>query len=97
MPNPNPSPVTQWRKRRQRQGFVRVEVEVRKDDVALVRKVAAALVDPQRKAETRAILREKIVAPRSGKLKALLAAAPLEGINLERQRDLGRDATPWLS
>ncbi|WBQ11336.1 hypothetical protein L2D01_06010 [Hyphomonadaceae bacterium ML37] len=39
----DPSPVTQWRKRRQRQGFVRVEVQVRKEDAALVREVATAL------------------------------------------------------
>lgn len=86
------SPVTQWRKRRQRQGFVRVELQVRKEDAALVRDVASALVDPERAAKTRTILREKIAAPRSGGLKALLASAPLEGIDLERQRDFGRDA-----
>lgn len=87
----DPSPVTRWRKRRQRQGFVRVEVEVRKEDAALVRGVAAALVDPARETETRAVLREKGLVSRSGGLKALLAAAPLEGIDLERPRDLGRD------
>ena len=91
MDNTDPSPVTRWRKRRQRQGFVRVEVQVRKDDAALVRDVATALADPQREAETRAILREKIAAPRAGGFKALLASAPLEGIDLERQRDFGRD------
>ena len=91
MNNTDPSPVTQWRKRRQRQGFVRVEVQVRKDDAALVRDVATALGDPEREAETRAILREKIAAPRVGGLKALLASAPLEGIDLERPRDFGRD------
>ncbi len=86
------SPVTRWRKRRQRQGFVRVEVQVRKEDVALVRGVATALLDPQRETEARAILREKISTPRTGGLKTLLASAPLEGIDLERQRDFGRDA-----
>ncbi|WP_226583543.1 hypothetical protein [Acuticoccus sediminis] len=85
------SPVTRWRKRRERQGFVRLEIQVRKDDASLVREIAAALSDPERETETRAILREKIVAPRTGGLKALLAAAPLEGIDVERQRDLGRD------
>ena len=92
MTNTEPSPVTQWRKRRQRQGFVRVEIQVRKEDAALVRDVATALVDPERETETRAILREKIATPRSGGLKALLASAPLEGIDLERQRDFERDA-----
>ena len=92
MTSTNSSPVTKWRKRRQRQGFVRVEVQVRKEDASLVRDVARALVDPERETETRAILREKIAAPRSGRLKALLASAPLEGIDLERSRNLGRDA-----
>lgn len=91
MSSTDPSPVTQWRKRRQRQGFVRVEVQVRKKDAALVRDVATALGDPERESETRAILRERIVTPRSGGLKALLASAPLEGIDLDRPRDFGRD------
>ena len=91
MTSTDPSPVTQWRKRRQRQGFVRVEVQVRKEDAALVRDVATALGDPEREAETRSILRERISTPRSGGLKALLASAPLDGIDLERARDLGRD------
>lgn len=91
MNNTDPSPVTQWRRRRQRQGFVRVEVQVRKDDAALVRDVATALGDPEREAETRAILREKIGTQRVGGFKALLASAPLEGIDLERNRDFGRD------
>ena len=91
MPRTDPSPVTQWRKRRQRQGFVRVEVQVRKEDASLLRDVATALGDPERETETRAILRERIATPRSGGLKALLVAAPLDGIDFERPRDLGRD------
>ena len=87
----NLSPVTQWRRRRQRQGFVRVEVQVRREDAALVRDVAAALVDPEHESETRAILREKFSAPHTRGLKAMLAAAPLEGIDLDRPRDFGRD------
>lgn len=93
MASTDPSPVTQWRKRRQRQGFMRVEVQVRKEDANLVRDVAAALSDPKREAEVRGILRDKIAAPRAGGLKALLASAPLEGIELERQRDFGRDVS----
>lgn len=85
----DPSPVT---RRRQRQGFVRVEVKVRKDDALLVRNVATAFIDPERETKARAILREKLVTPRSGGLKALLASAPLKGIDLERSRDVGRDA-----
>jgi len=59
----------------------------------LVRDVATALGDPARESETRAILRERIVTPRSGGLKALLASAPLEGIDLDRPRDFGRDVS----
>ena len=85
------SPVTTWRKRRQRQGFVRVEVQVRKEDAGLLREVATALGDPARAVETRAALRETVVPAHAGGLKALLASAPLEGIELERNPDVGRD------
>ena len=91
MAKAEPSAVTQWRKRRQRQGFVRVEIQVRKEDVALVRDVAKALVDPARESETRAILRDRIAVSALGDFKTLLASAPLEGIALERTRDVGRD------
>ncbi|MFO1125358.1 MAG: hypothetical protein U1E25_08835 [Methylocystis sp.] len=74
-----------------RKGLVRVEVQARKEDVALVRGVAAALADPARQAETRALLREVVAPPSPGSLKALLAAAPLEGVDLGRSRDAGRD------
>lgn len=43
--------------------MARVEVRVRKEDEPLVRDVASALGDPEREAETRAILRER-TAPR---------------------------------
>jgi len=72
-------------------GLVRVEVSVRKEDASLVRSVASALSDPARQNETRRILRQRFAAPRSVSLKALLASAPLEGIELDRSRDTGRD------
>ncbi len=87
----DPSPVTTWRKRRQRQGFVRVEVQVCKEDAGLVRAVASALGDPEREAAARAILREKIAPHPARGIKALLAAAPLEGIDLDRPHDFGRE------
>lgn len=93
MATTEPSPVTAWRQRRQRQGFVRVEVQVRREDAGLVRDVASALSDPAREAETRAILRERVSPVRAGGLKALLAAAPLDGIDLDRPRDFGRETT----
>ena len=85
------SPVTRWRRRRQRLGFVRVEVQVRKEDAGLLRDIAGALGDPAREAETRAVLRETLAPPRTGGLKAMLEQAPLEGIDLARPRDLDRD------
>ena len=80
-----------WRGRLKRHGMVRLEVRVRKDDAALVRGVVRALADPDREAETRTLLRERFGAAKTRDLKALLAAAPLDGIQLDRDRDVGRD------
>jgi hypothetical protein len=85
------SPLASHRARRARQGFVRVEVNVRKEDAGLVRQVAAALADPARQAAARLLLRQRFVEPPNVSLKALLVAAPLDGIDLDRGRDLGRD------
>ena len=75
------------RRRLKRRGIARLEVRVHRDDVALVRSVVRALADPERGNETRALLRDRFGAPPSRGLKALLAAAPLEGINLDRDRN----------
>jgi hypothetical protein len=74
-----------------RRGFVRIEVNVSKDDASLVRQVAAALADPARQDAARTLLRERFAEPPKMSLKALLAAAPLDGIALDRGRDLRRD------
>jgi hypothetical protein len=84
------SSVQAFRSRLKRQGVVRVEVRVRRQDAALVRSVAQALGDPKRDVETRNLLKARFAAPPPTGLKALLAAAPLEGIDLERPNDLGR-------
>ena len=91
MPSTKRKPITAFRRRLKRRGVVRVEVHVRKDDAALVRGIAQALSDPAREAEARSLLRERFGAAKAKGLKALLAAAPLEGIDLTRERDLGRD------
>lgn len=78
------------RRRLKRRGIARLEVRVRKDDVPLVRGVVDALADPERESETRALLRERFAAREAKGLKALLAAAPLEGIDLGRSHDTGR-------
>ena len=85
------SSLAKHRARMGRQGFVRVEVNVRKEDATLVRRVASALSDPLRQSEARRLLRQRFVEPAKPNLKALLASAPLDGIDLERRRDVGRD------
>ncbi len=79
------------RARREREGFVRVEVTVRKEDASLVRNVVSALADPSRQAPARRLLRQHFIEPAKPSLKALLASAPLDGIDLERGPDPGRD------
>jgi len=71
-------------------GLVRVEVKLRRQDVALVRGVVRALSDPGQAAQARAILSERFAAPPSRDFKALLAVMPLDEIDLERPRDMGR-------
>ena len=83
--------LSSYRRRMKNQGIVRLEVRVHKDNVPLVRDVVSALEDPERSAEARALLRERFGVGKAKGLKALLAAAPLEGVDLERERDFGRD------
>ena len=90
MPNRPSSSVAKHRARKAREGLVRVEVSVRKEDASLVREVAAALSDPARQTAARALLYRRF-AETTPSLKALLASAPLEGIDLERSQDSGRE------
>jgi hypothetical protein len=83
--------LSEYRRRLKRRGVVRLEVHVRKEDASLVRSVVTALSDPSRESETRAMLRERFGGSKAAGLKALLVSAPLEGIDLSRQRDFGRD------
>jgi hypothetical protein len=85
------SSVALHRARKERQGFVRVEVNVRKEDASLVRRVVSALSDPSHQVEARKLLRQRFTEPPRMGLKALLASAPLDGIDLDRSRDPGRD------
>jgi hypothetical protein len=91
MPNSQRKPLAAYRRRLKRRGVMRVEVHVPKDDADLVRGVARALSDPARAPDVRALLRERFGAAKALGLKSLLAAAPLEGIDLSRERDFGRD------
>jgi hypothetical protein len=92
MPTRTTKALTVYRRRLKRRGIVRVEINVRKDDAPLVRGVVRALNDPEQRVEVRNLLRDRIGTERSKGLKDLLAAAPLEGIDLARDRDFGRDA-----
>jgi hypothetical protein len=56
-----------------------------KDDAGLVRSVAAALSDPSRQAEARRPLQQRFGEPPKVSLKALLASAPLDGIDPRSQ------------
>lgn len=85
------TPVTAFRKRLRQKGMVRVEIHVREEDASLVRSVAKALGNPQMAAEARSILRARFATPPRPGLKSLLASAPLEGVDLERPRDMGRE------
>ena len=83
--------VSSFRRRLKQQGMTRLEVRVRKDDASLVRDVVRALSSPEQEQEARALLRQRFASGQAKGLKALLAAAPLEGIDLSRERDLGRN------
>lgn len=83
--------VRTYRERLKRNGWVRCEVKVHREDVDVVRAVAAALCDPERGVAARALLRERFGGTRSRSFKELLAACPLAGIDLSRTRELPRD------
>jgi len=90
MANAQKKAVSNYRHRLQKLGMVRLEVHVRKNDAKLLRDVVSALADPTTELEARALLRERFGAGKVTGLKALLASAPLEGIDLTRSRDFGR-------
>jgi hypothetical protein len=80
------APVSGQRASLRRRGIVRVEVQVQQDDADLVRRVAKSLNDPGQRAEARALLRARFAKRSGDELKALLAAAPLDDIDLERRQ-----------
>ena len=73
-----------------RKDFVRLELQVPSDDAALLRRVARALGDSKHAKEIRILMQNHFARRRIKGLKALLAAAPFEGLDLERARDTGR-------
>ena len=84
--------LTKHRARLKQRGLVRVEVQVSATDADLIRRTAHSLRGETRVATRLGaqLLRLVGVASTPG-LKELLAAAPLEGIELARPQDLGRD------
>lgn len=91
MPKSQSKAIANFRKRLKSQGMTRLEVKVRKDDAALVRNVVRALSNSVDEQATRALLREHFGAGSAQGLKKLLATAPLEGIDISRGHDYGRD------
>lgn len=83
------TPLQAFRARIRQRGLVRVEVHVPREDAALIRSAARALVDPPTAPKARSILRATFASP-GANLKELLASAPLEGVDLDRPRDAGR-------
>lgn len=82
--------LAEHRKRLRSRGLQRLEVQVRGEDAPLVRAVAAALADPGQAAEARALLLRQFAPAPIRSLKDLIASAPLDGIDLDRSRDMGR-------
>jgi hypothetical protein len=91
MPSARKTNLTTYRRQLKRRGVVRLEVQVQKDDATLVRGVVKALRDPDRAGAARALLREHFSADDGAGLKALLAAAPLDGIDLTREPSIDRN------
>ena len=84
--------VRSHRQRLKSRGLARLEVVVPEGDREILRSLAKVLrEDPQRAREIRQALRRIGHEGSRPNLKELLAAAPLEGIDLTRPRDLGRD------
>jgi len=79
-----PSAVAEHRRRLRSRGLQRIEVRVRGEDAPLVRAVAAALADPDQAGEARALLRRRFGPAPTRSLKDLVAAPPLEEIDLTR-------------
>ena len=84
--------VQAYRQRLKEGGWVRLEVKTSKEDAPLIRHITQALrSDPVRAAQLRRHLYRLVDHEPHADLKALLAAAPLEGIDLSRRKDLGRE------
>ncbi len=85
--------VESYRHRQRRRGLLRLEVQAPEADAPLLRRLARVLRENSEDAsQLRRVLR-RALAPEApdGTLKELLEAAPLEGVDLSRRRDFGRE------
>jgi hypothetical protein len=83
--------VARHRSRLRRQGMVRLEVQASRGDADLIRRIARALRgDPAAVPTVRARLRQALGKEDVSGLKDLLAAAPLDGIDVARSRTPAR-------
>lgn len=84
--------VSRFRKRQRKKGMARMEINLPEKDRELLRKTAANLRAGGKIAEqTRAAL-NSLINPYEGMgFKTLLESAPLEGVDLERSAETGRD------
>jgi hypothetical protein len=87
---PSSTALAEHRQRLRNRGLQRLEVQVRGEDAPLVRAIAAALADPGQAAEARALLLRRFAPEPTRSLKDLIASAPLDGIDLDQPRDMGR-------
>ena len=83
--------VSNYRRRMKQKGMMRVEVQVHQGDARLIRNSASTLSDPEKAEETREFLKKHFTDDTPTGLKALLASAPLEGVDLDREPDFGRN------
>jgi len=91
LPGTETNALAAHRRRLKQKGIARVELRVPSGDALLLRGVAGALRDPARRDRAREILRSHFGAGARPGLKALLASAPLDGIELERDPAPARD------
>src|SRR5260370_32110960 len=91
MRSPARKAVAEHRKRLKQRGLVRIELRAPKKDAPLLRAIGGALADPARAARTRTVPRELVAVHHAQCFKEFLAAAPLEGADLDRNPDTGRD------
>lgn len=82
--------LMRYRRKRAREGFVRVEVQVMKEDASLIRSIAQSLADPSHASESRSFLKAHFANEPRKDFKAFLAEAPLEDEDIERSHETGR-------